>query len=175
MASWDFTLNSALASWEPISGASIVASNCPSFTSEPTSTYNFFTKLLTFAYKSTCWKAISSPGTYSVVESRPFCKDTTGVTAALSFWPPPALSFFPPAGFDLLPLSDWLSLFFPSPSEDEQPLSTPSAGSTDAKSTMDERLFFIVFIIFFIIFLRLIIGVLVLVIFPVTGLVLIQR
>src|ERR1700722_11393796 len=125
----------------------MVASSCPSRTSDPTSTYSFFTKLFTLAYRSTCWNAINSPGTYKLVESLPFTNERVGNTAALS-WCPPALSFLPPPGTDLLSLSVWLFLVFSSPSEEEQPCSAPSASSADANSTTAERLFFMMFIFF---------------------------
>src|SRR6202012_3665236 len=61
------------------------------------STGRVLTKLLTFAYKSTCWKAMSSPGTDSDDASIPFFKANTfhmgaGCTESILLspsWSPP--------------------------------------------------------------------------------------
>src|SRR5690349_725492 len=68
-ASEDLRRDRAPASLEEISGASNVASTCPSFTFDPTSTNTSLTKLASRAYKSTCWKEMSSPGIESVETS----------------------------------------------------------------------------------------------------------
>src|SRR6185312_16956245 len=89
------------------SGASIVASSWPSFTSEPTSAYTFLTKLLTLAYRSTCWKAISSPGTYKLVDNLPFSRtNVAGPDFALSGVRAPPLSRCPAV---VLPASSFFS------------------------------------------------------------------
>jgi hypothetical protein len=84
MASIDFNLDSAAANCELISGASSTIKSCPFFTLEPISTFSVFTKLLTFAYKSTCWKPVNSAGKRSSVVSFSFSKRNVSVLGSIS-------------------------------------------------------------------------------------------